>query len=188
MADDCFIIKDTVWSLSGNLNDVFLWEDKMKKILYRGICVCGLVSIMLCACGRQKSGGDTEGETAKAAEEASKSQADQSSGQETYDLIPMVMIDGKLYMDTGYEVSAKDRDALTDGKITSEVDQSEQPKEDDQSNFGTGYEYQYGISDGLIEIHINDGWWVFATEEVLKSSAGMVEYEDTANENGVSDE
>ena len=91
-------------------------------------------------------------------------------------------------MDTGYEVSAKDRDALTDGKITSEVDQSEQPKEDDQSNFGTGYEYQYGISDGFIEIHINDGWWVFATEEVLKSSAGMVEYEDTANENGVSDE
>lgn len=101
--------------------------------------------------------------------------SNQSLQKEEWDLIPMVMINGQLYMDTGYEVTEKERANLADGKIISEIDGSKQPKEDDQSNFGTGYEYQYTEHEGLIEIHINGKWFVFATQEALASHTLVVE-------------
>lgn len=101
----------------------------------------------------------------KAVKEAVDSQSDQSSQQETWDLIPMVMIDGKLYLDTGQESTAEGRCGVMDGEIISEVDGSEEPTEDNQSNFGTGYEYQYGSMEGTVEIYMNGKWWIFATKE-----------------------
>lgn len=82
------------------------------------------------------------------------------------DLIPMVMINGELYLDTGKESSKIERTDHFEGEITSEVDGAEQPTEDNQSNFGTGYGYQYGSQEGTIEILMNDKWWIFVTEEV----------------------
>ena len=67
-----------------------------------------------------------------------------------YDLIPMVMVDGVIYADTGYT-----------------------PTENDQSNFGTGFKYRYGETEGTIEINMNHRCCIFATEEVrqqIKSS------------------
>jgi len=53
------------------------------------------------------------------------------------------------------------------GQITSKCSASEVPTEDDQSNFGKGYDYQYGSVEGRIEIQMTDGnWYVFVTEEV----------------------
>lgn len=52
-----------------------------------------------------------------------------------------------------------------DGEITSSVDGTQKPTQDGESNFGTGYEYQYGQQEGTIEIFMNEKWWVFATEE-----------------------
>ena len=77
------------------------------------------------------------------------------------DLIPMVFIDGQLYCDINEESSRIERADAFDGEITSTVKQSEEPTEDNQSNFGTGYGYQYGPN-GTIEILINGKWWVFA--------------------------
>ena len=77
------------------------------------------------------------------------------------DLIPMVFIDGQLYCDINEESSRIERVDAFDGEITSTVKQSEEPTEDNQSNFGTGYGYQYGPN-GTIEILINGKWWVFA--------------------------
>ncbi len=34
-----------------------------------------------------------------------------------------------------------------------------------ESNFGTGYGYQYGATEGTIELFMNGKWWIFATEE-----------------------
>ena len=82
----------------------------------------------------------------------------------TWDRIPMVMVDGELYLDTGIENTDVRSCGLPDGEITSTVDSSEQPTKDDQSNFGTGYKYQYG-TEGTVEICINDRWWIYATEE-----------------------
>ena len=76
------------------------------------------------------------------------------------DLIPMVFIDGQLYCDIGEESSRTERVDAFDGEITSTVKQSEEPTEDNQSNFGTGYGYQYGPN-GTIEILINGKWCVF---------------------------
>lgn len=80
----------------------------------------------------------------------------------------MVMVNGELYLDTGKESTVMARCGMMDGEITSQVDGSEEPTIDDQSNFGTGYGYQYGAIEGTIEINMNGKWWIFATEEVRK--------------------
>ena len=51
-----------------------------------------------------------------------------------------------------------------DGEITSTVDSSEIPAKDNQSNFGAGFEYQYGAND-TIEIFMNGKWIVFEHRE-----------------------
>lgn len=84
---------------------------------------------------------------------------------ETWDLIPMVMVNGTLYLDTGHESKIEARCGVMDGEITSQVDGNKQPTVDDQSNFGTGYGYQYGATEGTIELFMNGKWWIFATEE-----------------------
>ena len=88
---------------------------------------------------------------------------------EIWDRIPMVMVDGTLYLDTGKESTVTARCGMMDGEITSQVPSNEEPTVDDQSNFGTGYGYQYGPVEGTIEIFMNDKWWVFATEEARKA-------------------
>lgn len=95
------------------------------------------------------------------------------------DLIPMVMVNGELYLDTGHEASSERKCGTMDGEITSAVDGTEKPTKDNQSNFGTGYGYQYGSHEGLIEIYMNDKWWVFATEKALASSQIMIETNET---------
>ena len=85
---------------------------------------------------------------------------------ETWDRIPMVMVNGELYLDTGKESTVIARCGMMDGEITSQVDGSKVPTIDNQSNFGTGYGYQYGAIEGTIEINMNGKWWIFATEEV----------------------
>lgn len=84
---------------------------------------------------------------------------------ETWDMIPMVMVNGTLYLDTGHESKIEARCGVMDGEITSRVDGSKQPTVDDQSNFGTGYGYQYGATEETIELFMNGKWWIFATEE-----------------------
>lgn len=87
---------------------------------------------------------------------------------ETWDRIPMVMVNGTLYLDTGRESTVMARCGMMDGEITSQVPGNVEPTVDDQSNFGTGYGYQYGAIEGTIEINMNGKWWVFATEEARK--------------------
>ena len=83
---------------------------------------------------------------------------------EEYDLIPMVKIDGVLYLDTGFRRS--ETWSHTDGQIISQVAGSQTPTENDQSNFGTGYAYRFGDVDGTVYVLVDTQWLVFATEEV----------------------
>lgn len=85
---------------------------------------------------------------------------------EHWALTPMVMVNGELYLDTGYDSTIDGRCGTMDGEITSEVEGWEKPTEDNQSNFGIGYGYQYGSTEGTIEIYMNGNWRIFATEEV----------------------
>ena len=86
-----------------------------------------------------------------------------SEAADSYDRIPMVMaVDGKLYLDTGYKSALEDRPDSVIYTISSTVDGSETPVESNQSNFGTGYRYQF-VSDETIEVEIDGAWWVYAT-------------------------
>ena len=80
-------------------------------------------------------------------------------------MCPAVMVDGTLYFTTGYSSDALG-DAACDGMIESQVDGSELPAEDNQSNFGTGFPYRYGNIEGTIEVFSEGCWWIYATEYV----------------------
>ena len=55
-----------------------------------------------------------------------------------------------------------------DGEITAEVKDSELPMENDQSNFGAGFKYRYGETEGTIEVLTEGVWYIYATEEVCQ--------------------
>ena len=103
--------------------------------------------------------------------------------ERNWDRIPTVMIDGVLYESTGYISSAIGCGNM-DGKITSTVEGNEAPKKNDQSNFGTGYDYQRS-SEGQIVV-VMDGMKVIfrdpehsftvdIPEEVLNFNAKVLE-------------
>lgn len=83
---------------------------------------------------------------------------------ELSDRIPMVMVNGALYYDTGEESTLDGRCGTYDGEITSTVEGTEIPSEDGQSNFGTGYPYQY-TGEGQIDLLIDGKWMIFAQRE-----------------------
>lgn len=72
-----------------------------------------------------------------------------------------VMVDGVLYFDTG-EVSDEPRCGMMDGQITSSCSAAELPTQDNQSNFGSDYGYQFGVE--TIDVLIDGHWIVFAKE------------------------
>ena len=76
----------------------------------------------------------------------------------TDELPPMaIMIDDTLYYHTGQRIEL-DRCGVMDGKITDFVPVTEFPKENNQSNFGDGYEYQY-VDENHIDV-VMDGRWI----------------------------
>lgn len=75
----------------------------------------------------------------------------------------MVMLDGKLYVDTG-ETSSMLRCGVMDFQIESVVSENEVPTVDNQSNFGT-YSGQLGTRENRVEICIDDVWHIFAYNE-----------------------
>lgn len=74
-----------------------------------------------------------------------------------------VCIDGVLYYDTGTISDAETRRAILDGVITTATDADALPTEDGQSNFGTGYGYQF-TADGTVEVEIDGEYVIFAAE------------------------
>lgn len=76
----------------------------------------------------------------------------------------IVMVNGKLYYDTGKESTLDGRCGVMDGKITSNVETTEIPKVDNQSNFEGEYSYQYGV-ENTIEINIDNKWIVFQAKK-----------------------
>ena len=89
---------------------------------------------------------------------------------ESYDQPPQVMVDDTLYITTGHPVPGQSSaDTEVEGTITSEVDSSKSPTEDDQSNFGIGYGYRTGLHEGTLEVLIDGDWVIFATGDAKKS-------------------
>lgn len=85
------------------------------------------------------------------------------------DRIPMVMADGAMYYDTGRESTVTGRCGVMDGEITAAVERTEVPSENNQSNFGAGYGYQWGTEEGTLEVCIDGKWMVFKRRYVDES-------------------
>ncbi len=79
--------------------------------------------------------------------------------------IPSVMVNGKLYYSTGFESDITARCGVMDGEITSSVDSTEFPTENNQSNFGKGYSYQF-IDQYSIDVFQEDTMSRYVTEEI----------------------
>ena len=76
-----------------------------------------------------------------------------------------VMVDDKLYYNT-YQLIAVPRCGVMDGSITSAVSEYELPQENNQSNFGTDYEYQRVDAFHIdIPMGSDEGWVRFCTGE-----------------------
>jgi len=94
-----------------------------------------------------------------------------------WDRRTMVMLKGELYLDTGHESDIDGRCGVMDGEISSTVDGSEIPTQDNQSNFGDGYEYQY-VDRNSVDIYMNGKWIRFekeTMEEVMNLSMNSEE-------------
>lgn len=74
-----------------------------------------------------------------------------------------VCIDGILYYDTGAVSDVEYRCSTPDGVITETTEADALPTEDGQSNFGTGYGYQFA-ADGTVEVEIDGEYVIFAAE------------------------
>lgn len=80
--------------------------------------------------------------------------------EEKWDLIPMIMVDDVIYKTSGHASTMDSAEGVV-GVITSKVPGSEKPTQNDQSNFGVGYEYRYGVEEGTIEIKMEEKWVIF---------------------------
>lgn len=72
---------------------------------------------------------------------------------------PMVKVAGVVYVDTGYE-NAMATCGTADGVIKTAIDGTKKPVRDDQSNFGTGYGYQFWEK-GYLNVRLNNRWILF---------------------------
>lgn len=131
----------------------------MKPLLLLTLAL-GLILGLLTGCGQMSS-------PASHSAPAIQSVLEEPSSAETQDpaapadLPPLVMVDGRLYQDTGRESTLTGRCGVLDGEITSTVSFQEVPSEDNQSNFGTGFGYQIGPEPDTIEVYLNETWMVF---------------------------
>ncbi len=91
----------------------------------------------------------------------------------------MVMLNGKLYVETG-ETNSMLRCGMMDGNITSTTD-GEKPTENGQSNFGADIGYQLGGRENRIEIFLDDKWRVFAYNENNLEGVSMLVSDVTAD-------
>ena len=138
----------------------------MKKRLLSAFFIS--IMLLISACGKQEVSVNNETEEPEMAvetvttdntiEASDNENVEKIHTDENWALIPMVMVDGQMYYSTGKESSIEARCGMMDGEITSTVDVSEIPTEDNQSNFGAGYGYQFASED-TIEILMEDGKW-----------------------------
>jgi len=97
------------------------------------------------------------------------------------DRIPMIMVEEHLYLDTGEKVQVEIDDSAIIGTITAEVDSSEIPTKNGQSNFGcVGAEYAY-CYEGIV-VMINSEWQYFRKEANKLSLEKVIELSKKGNE------
>lgn len=140
----------------------------MKKTLY----IIMLISILVLTGCSQNAGNETP-LPADNSLPSIKIETDGAQTEENNNTVypPCVMVEGIVYKDTGYVASMKGCGNM-DGEITSTVDETELPTKNNQSNFGTGYQYQRA-SDNCIRVEIDGEKRIFRNVDIDDSSIPM---------------
>ncbi len=157
----------------------------MKKVIYL-LVLCMVLG--LTGCGRAQENGKNMSENVstetKNEENSEVAQNGQTADTETYP--PCVMVDGIIYKDTGY-VSSMPGCGNMDGEITSTVDETDLPEENNQSNFGSGYQYQRS-SEGQLIVVIDGNRIIFRDIEKNDTSIPMEVINFNAEVKGITDD
>ena len=140
----------------------------MKKFLLILMSVAMLMSAFAC----QKPN-DVPKEKSEANETNEANKIDEPDHTDEGALIPAVMVDGKLYKDTGVLNNLVTCGTM-DGKIEKVVPTSEFPKNDGESNFDK-CEYQYA-GDGFLTVKYNDKYLLFSTGDNWSETKKYVAY------------
>lgn len=82
----------------------------------------------------------------------------------------MVMVKGELYIDTGKESDLGPRCGVMDGEISLTIEETKIPTRNNQSNFGSGYGYQY-VFNNSIDVYMNQKWIRF--EKKIEDDLGV---------------
>lgn len=80
------------------------------------------------------------------------------------EVVRTVFIDGRLFFDVNRPVINGPTCGVPDGIISSSVGEDEIPTEQNQSNFGVDYPWQYG-GENVINIMLDEGWMAFEAGE-----------------------
>lgn len=157
----------------------------MKKAIYL-LVLCMVLG--LTGCGRAQENGKNMSENVstetKNEENSEVAQNGQTADTGTYP--PCVMVDGIIYKDTGY-VSSMPGCGNMDGEITSTVDETDLPEENNQSNFGSGYQYQRS-SEGQLIVVIDGNRIIFRDIEKNDTSIPMEVINFNAEVKGITDD
>lgn len=83
-----------------------------------------------------------------------------------------IMVDGTLYLDTGY-VSSMMRCGMLDGNIEKVVDSTEMPDEDGEANF-SAEGWQGGFEEDTLDVRIGNEFCIFAKQGTKKAENGYI--------------
>lgn len=83
-----------------------------------------------------------------------------------------IMVDGTLYLDTGY-VSSMMRCGTLDGNIEKVVDSTEMPDEDGEANF-SAEGWQGGFEEDTLDVRIGNEFCIFAKQGTKKAENGYI--------------
>ena len=122
----------------------------MKKVIYL-LALCMVLGVT--GCGRTQENEKTTSERVSTETKNEENSDVVQSGQiaDTGAYPPCVMVDGVIYKDTGHVASMPGCGTM-DGEITSTVEGTELPAENNLSNFGSGYQYQRSSEGQLIVV------------------------------------
>ncbi|MCI8621897.1 MAG: hypothetical protein HFJ50_09690 [Clostridia bacterium] len=121
-----------------------------------------ILAIMCVVLFLTKSKQKTPLETGVNSQNSANNEILQEGSKETN--VRAIMVNGKVYYDSGKNNNGMLRCGVMDGKITSNIEKNKIPTVDNQANFEGEYDYQYGTAN-TIEVRIDDDWIIFETEE-----------------------
>lgn len=139
----------------------------MKRFLFLSMAIVAVLSVACAKAGANETiNADKQSASAHARERAS---GHKERAEHNYP--PMVKVAGVVYVDTGYE-NAMATCGTADGEIKTAVDGTKKPVRDDQSNFGTGYDYQFWEK-GYMNVRLNNRWILFKELNLKNDGDGI---------------